>query len=231
MKKPITYLILFFFPFTLFAQRDGNIFAEVDSNYVTLWQTNTSRNCGCYYTMDVTTENLQIDWYQINIGDGAFCMCNFDLSVTIGPLLPGNYNTDVFSRELSPDTIYQGSTSFTIETPGQPDPFGVVDEFQSDCDGAVGVQKPGKADEKFSLKVFPNPAQNSANLTVISDKGATLAVYNSSGQIIQSFQIEKGKQIISWNLSDSRGNNLLPGYYFLKLKTDKCVLFEKLIVL
>lgn len=216
-------------PLSIFSQTYDSIYAEVDSNYVTLWQTGAFRNCGAVYSMNVTEDGLALKWYQKNIGGDVYCLCYFDLSVTVGPLLPGDYTVDVFTRELNTDTVYQGTTSFTINDPSQPETMEIVEEFQSECGGIVNTDE--NLEQTLSLKVFPNPAQNSVKIMVKANQFARLYVYGISGEIINSFWIEEEQQTINWNLTNSNGNKLQPGYYLLKLITVTGVQVEKLVVL
>ncbi|MCK5076737.1 MAG: T9SS type A sorting domain-containing protein, partial [Calditrichia bacterium] len=112
MKK---LLILFFIIITanlLFAQND-NIFVEVHEDTATIFHNNTERNCGSLFVMDVEFDEYQITVTEVDTGDYAYCMCYFDLSVTIANLTPGTYNVDIFGTDSLYGT-YWGNTQFTI---------------------------------------------------------------------------------------------------------------------
>ena len=70
MKRTLT-LVLLFLSLGGFAQ--SSIFAVVDGNNVTLWQTNTERNCGSRHGAAITLENNHINWYQVDTGGVANC--------------------------------------------------------------------------------------------------------------------------------------------------------------
>lgn len=229
MKKPIVYLLMFLLPLSIFSQTYDSIYAEVDSNYVTLWQTGAFRNCGAEYNMNVTEDGFSLNWYQENVGYYAYCTCNFDLSVTTGPLLQGNYTANVYVRELYGDTTYQGTTTFTIEQQNQPGTMEIVEEFQSECGGTVNIYE--NPENELSLKVFPNPAQNDVSIAMKTNRFSRLYVYNSFGEIVNSFPIEKEMQTINWNLTNGQGSKLLPGYYLIKMITVEGVRVEKLVIL
>ena len=228
MKTLTTLLFGLMLPFISFSQ-NGNIFAEVDGDYVTLWQTETWRNCGSEYVMHVDGDGYQVNWLQEDVGQAAYCMCYFDLSVTIGPLESGTYYVDVYSLEsYNPDTIHQGSTQFTIQGVSKMDGFVIIDEYQSDCYNITSLSFNDA--EVVTLKIYPNPADNIAVFQCNINHIGKLQIFNSVGQIVKRItDIKPGKSTLTWNLN-SNDQDIDPGYYYVMLQTESGTLIKKLIV-
>ncbi len=158
MKRYFSILLLLLLPLFTFSQ-NGYLYAEVDSNYVTFWHTGTERICGALYEMDIIVDANQIDWLQNNVGDMAYCICNYDLSVTIGPLADGQYEADIYSIELTgPDTIYYGTIQFEIETAQSPDSTSIVSQYSGPCYNMVNIEE--QKQTNFDIQV------NATNTTV-----------------------------------------------------------------
>jgi len=114
MKKIILLLIIIILlPGFLFSQYDS-IFVEVNGDTATINHLNTERNCGSLFVMDVEFDDFQITVTEVDTGDFAYCLCYFDLSVTIAGLEPGIYNVDIYGTD-SLFGYYWGNTQFTIE--------------------------------------------------------------------------------------------------------------------
>jgi hypothetical protein len=133
--KSLLFLILLFFSFHIFAQ--DLIYTEIVGDTVIIHHDETERNCASLYEIDFNIEDNLISLYEIDTaGQLAFCVCHFDLSAKISGLEPGNYFVDVFSAEGGPpnfpDTLFWGSTSFTIEDSGSGYPQ-ISNSIQSDC--------------------------------------------------------------------------------------------------
>ena len=187
MKKYIGFILLFFLPIFSYAQ-NGILYAEVDSNYVTLWHTGTQRICGASYEMEIFIDNSQIDWLQHNIGEMAYCVCNYDLSVTIGPLSDGQYAVNVSSIELTgPDTIYYGTIQFEIETAHVPDSTSIISQYSGPCYDVVSIDEQEQL--KFEVRI------NAANT----------ALYIHAPEIRQPVEIvifdQTGKRVYIGNVS------------------------------
>ncbi len=210
-----------------------NIYAVVNGNEVTLWQTAAQRNCCALYQMEVDQDDFTITWLQKDTGDVCYCICHFDLSVTFGPLSVGDYTANVYCTEaVSQDTLFQGSTSFVIESAGDKDPVTIIDTYQSDCYNYVSVSEP--AIDNYGLNVFPNPVLNN-ELTIryrsLHGDNAGIYIYNVTGQLLKSFDnLSPGAQIIKWDLTNESGSRLSPGIYFVIFRTSKETSYSRLVV-
>lgn len=222
----ITFTLITFSEFS----QSQNIFAYVNGDTVTLWETGAYRNCGAVYTMEINIIDHQIDWYQIDTGLAANCFCTFDLSVTYGPLEPGFYNVNVYYNEsYSPmDTIFEGSTSFTIGTDRYEVTSGIISQYQSDC--YLGLEDPESVNEDF--RIFPVPLRNGEilNLEASPTGGkAILEIYTLTGELIYSKQYNGNQPIQDRLMKDE----IFPvaGIYLVRLSTDDQVYIRKITVL
>ncbi len=97
---------------TVFAQTDS-IYTEVYSDTAIIWHTNSERNCGSLYDMDVSLDGDLFTITEVDTEDLAYCECIFNFSVTLTGLNPEYYDVDVFSDELrTDDTTYWGCNFF-----------------------------------------------------------------------------------------------------------------------
>lgn len=106
-----------------------DIYAVVDGNVATIWHRESNRNCGSLYQMDVSLTDNLITVTEVDTGQLAYCLCWFDLAVTVGPLEPGDYTVEIYSDEFDETHPYWGSTQFTI------DGVGLLDQTNSGCVG------------------------------------------------------------------------------------------------
>lgn len=210
MKKLFILNLIFLFPFIVYSQNEA-LFAEVDSNYVTLWQTNTQRICGSYYEMDVSIDNLQVEWLQKNVGMAATCWCIYDLSVTIGPFSDGQYEAGVYSIELmSPDTIFHGTIQFEIETSPSSDSVAMVNQYSGPCQMVVVEEE-----KELRFQVQKNPSSSCVKI-LFSEiiKQANINIFNQTGKLIYKEDIS-GTSETQINVSD-----LSAGMYFVIIFSD-----------
>lgn len=85
------------------------------------------------------------------------------------------------------------------------------DEF-SENEGALYIQPAKTVSTTLELSIFPNPANNSFNITFEEPLGSPkiLQLYNSHGQVIEEHQMERGITSFRWEV-----NHLPKGLYFL----------------
>lgn len=224
MKKIILFILVCLFQFSLIAQNDS-IYVVVNGNIATIHQDGTVRNCGALYEMIITKNGQDITWLQKDTGDVAYCLCHFDLSVTIGPLDPGNYLVGVYSTEIvSSDTIYWGSVSFSIDEPGQGDTVQVIATYQSECYNYVNINESGSENITNNLlQNYPNPFSESTTIQCNTAKGegAKLIIYDILGQPIRTYQNPNGgRWVIKWDGRNNQGIKVPPGIYFYSLTTQ-----------
>ena len=202
-----------------YAQTDS-IYVTVQGDTATIWHTQTWRNCASLFMMDVQLTDYQITVMEVDtVGPIANCNCYFDLSVTIGPLEPGDYTVDIFSTDtIYGDTIYWGSTSFTINSSGQQDSSLVISEYQSDC-----YQLSIRDFDNLKLINFllhpnyPNPfnPRTTVVFSIPISGLVNLTVYDVLGRKLETLVNEVmpvGTHSITWD-----GSRVPSGIYFIKL--------------
>ena len=212
----------------LFSQTP-NIFAVVEGNNVTLYETAAYRNCGALYQMYIEMDDHHISWYQLDTGLSANCNCTFDLSVTYGPLEPGDYSVDVyFTESWTEDTIFEGTTSFSIGNFKHEVTSGIISQYQSDC--YTGITDLEKDNDAFII--YPEPVLDGSfvNIEAVEISGnATLEIFSLSGNIIFTKNYQDARAIHDrWSKEE-----LFPssGLYIARLKTGDNVFEKKIIVL
>ncbi len=115
MKKLVCILALFLVTFSSIAQVD-TIYATVYNDSVTIWHMNTFRNCGSLFDIQVDFDDYFITINEVDTGQLAYCMCYFNLSVTLASLEPGMYTVDVYGDDM--DGGYFGRIYFEIGNSG-----------------------------------------------------------------------------------------------------------------
>lgn len=211
---------------------EGNIFAIVENDTVTIWDTAAFRNCGALYDMQVVLEYNHITVYEVDTGAYAYCMCYFDLSVTITSLESGYYTVDVKTVSLENDTIYQGSTSFSIGN--NPGGNFIVSQYQSECYNIVDVDEylPEK-NNKVLYQNFPNPFSEKTTIKFYVPQNVTaeLSVYNLVGQAVKVYPVfQSGLHTVEWDGKNEQETDLEGGIYFYQLKSEKDVLIKKMVL-
>lgn len=90
----------------------------------------------------------------------------------------------------------------------------------------INFSLPVSAVNGFDIHTFPNPVKQGTGITVVFDnknEDATLAFYNAQQERIKVFFTKENPQIKSfiWNLKDDKDEYILPGLYYLVLKSKK----------
>ncbi len=175
----LRYFTIAFFLSSLIIAQGDSIYVTVDGNFTTIWHTETLRNCASLYDMNVHLSDSVITVMEVDtVGSIVDCLCYFDLAVSIGSLFPGDYTLDVFSLERMSiedlgDTLYWGSTGFTIT--GQdyiPSPT-IITHYQSSCKNITGLDGPESADAFQINQNYPNPFNSSTSIkfTIPTEQG------------------------------------------------------------
>lgn len=223
MKKLI--LILLLAPLLSFGQNSGilqrTLRAQVSGDTVILYQDTVNRNCCAIYDMEVWREADTLYWLQKDVGGICYCMCHYNLSVTIDSLEAGHYTAKVYWSWPPPelDTVYAGSIAFDITEQGSNMGYDVIDEFQSDC-FPVGV---AEMETSIDFVVYPNPCKNMVSLKIPRTEGIkNLYVINSLGQEIISKEITDPE-------TDMDVSKLPRGLYLIRFINGKTVWFDRII--
>ena len=181
--------------------------------------------------MSINQLGHQIDWYQIDTGQAAYCYCNFDLSVTYGPLEAGDYNVNVYYTESwNTDTIFEGTTDFSIGAKMRDLTSDIISQYQSECYSGIGITDLDKDDNNFMI--YPNPAKSGdvIHIMALDTHGkAVLEIYSTDGRKIYTKQFQDARNINDLLSADITLSN--KGAYFLRLITSENTLTGKIIVM
>ena len=206
------------------------IYSEVSGDSVIIHHNKVHRNCGALYRMEFEIEDNQITVFEVDTGNIAYCMCWFNLAVTVAQLEAGDYNADVWHIDFFNDTSFCGSTEFTIENGGNNPQKS--SQFQSDC-YEYNSTEDFTHKEFGNLKIYPNPFNDKTIISFSFDeiKNAQLLIYNLTGQTVKEYQVRGSrKHEISWNGTDKNMKKVKAGLYFIKLKSGSNSVFRKIIV-
>ena len=215
------FVMTFFFGFLAYPQPQDSIFVIISGDTVHIWNTGAYENCGCLFRMDVSISNDTIYVTEVDTAsDWAYCLCNFDLCVSVTGLQSGNYFVEVFRKMplVNPDTLfYIGSTSFTYG--GSPLAF-ESGSYQSDCYNITQVQEDAVQPKEFNLdQNYPNPFNPITTIKYqISELSfVTLKVYDVLGSELETLvneELPAGKYNVEFRTANLE---LSSGIYFYQL--------------
>jgi hypothetical protein len=210
----------------------NNIFAIVTGDTITLWQTSAWRNCGAAYHMELEQNGYDIMWTQADTGDAAYCLCYFDLSVTLQLSEPGDYHADVYYTEsIDPENpIYQGFVDFSIGRVLVPGRSEIIGQFQSECYEFNGQDENNISGP--SISIYPQPVRNGdiIYLEVMPACGeVVLDIFTLTGNQLYSNHY-KGDLIVQdqWYKEDLFN---APGVYLFRFTYNDKVYLRKITVL
>jgi len=89
---------------------------------------------------------------------------------------------------------------------------------------------------QINVGVYPNPSHGptSISFTLHNSEDVTLEIFNSSGQLVYSqsgMYMSEGKQVVRWNGYSNTGNDILPGYYLVKVTAGSMSATQKMILM
>jgi len=119
----------------LCAQDNSWLSADVQHDTVTINHIQTQRNCGSRFIFEAEIDSNQILIIERDTSTTMYyCLCYYDLSVTLGSLPPGDYYAEVIGLDyMVAETLEFGGIDFTI---GQQ--ISLLDMINSDCLGGLG---------------------------------------------------------------------------------------------
>jgi hypothetical protein len=219
-------ILLMLVPCLALAQCDeaslGLLSAEVHGDTVILKNDTVYRNCGALYTMEVTNPgNDTLIWMQTDTGDVAYCYCNFDLSVSLDSLSPGDYVVKVYYTDLVyNDTCYIGLVPFTIAQPENYAALKIIHHWQSGC-FTTGLEENQDFSEPWTA-IYPNPAGDILFIRNKRNTNGNVQIFNLNGQLQISTNLEN--QLTRLDIL-----TLNPGIYLVKIKNEEFIKIYKLI--
>ena len=112
MYKRFALLAFLFLTHTGFSQ--DSLFTTISGDTLTIHHQQTERNCAALFTYEVEMLANLITVTEVDTGDQVWCMCHFDLEVSLIGLDPGTYQIDVWSNDLGSEPIFHGSLSVNL---------------------------------------------------------------------------------------------------------------------
>ena len=231
----ICLLLMIVFCRDVLSQTEDTIYTVVQDDSVTIFHDQTLKNCASLVRMDAYLENFRMTIIEADtIGPLANCMCYFDLSVKLGPLLAGDYIVDVYETDVFfEDTIFIGSTTFTIGNSGGIRNIPTLSQHQSECYYLTNVDQTSNSIPigfTFS-ELYPNPFNPVTNINFFIPLSGyiELNVYNSLGQKVASLinkNLSAGNHLVSWV-----GSELPSGVYLVRLKYGDVIKTQKAVLI
>ncbi len=192
------------------------IYAEVSGDTATIHHDNVERNCCALYRADYDIEDsYTINIFEVDTGDVCYCMCYFNLSLTINRLPAGYYTANIYHVSLEEDTTFCGNTTFEIIY-GLLNPLKLSD-YQSECFNLTDIKK----DKNEVIDIYPNPFSDYFKINIGKFQSAKITVYDISG-----------KEIINTVIPDDctiHTKGLKQGLYLYKIISGKNIYFGKFI--
>ena len=128
MYKIILILIaLFTVMFFSTVSAQDSLYTSFSGDTLTIHHDRTERNCVALFTWDVNISDNLITVTEVDTGDQAWCMCYFDLEVSLTGLNPGSYQIDIWSNNIGSDPIFHGSLDLVWGN------LAVTGQEESDC--------------------------------------------------------------------------------------------------
>jgi hypothetical protein len=175
------------------------------------------------------------------------CLCCYNLPLQIGPVSPGQYQTDFAWNDYESGPRH---LLVSVEVPG-------AALLASSADGVVLMDRPpcmqeppaevgppplsgGGAGETGPGLILsagaPNPARSAVSLwyQLARSGRIELAVFSAGGARVRTLAAgpaEAGRHQIVWNLTDDAGRSLPAGAYFCRLRGERAIAERRLIVL
>ena len=232
------FVITCFLGFSAYPQPQDSIFVIISGDTVHIWNTGAFENCASLFRMDVSISNDTIYVTEVDTAeDYVYCMCYFDLYVSITGLQSGNYEVLVY-REfplLYPGiSFYIGSTSFTYG--GSPLTY-LSKTYQSDCYNITKEKGHNIQPEEFTLyDNFPNPFNPTTTIKyqIPELSFVTIKVYDVLGNEIATLVNEKkstGTYEVEFSSHSGSVRNLPSGVYLYKLQAGDFVQIKKMILM
>lgn len=201
----------------------GHLKAEVHGDTVILKNDTVMRTCDSKYEMLVTGSlNDTIKWMQHDTGSpNVYCVCNYNLSVTIDSLKPGNYYASVYFSYISGYVCHIGTIPFTVVKPSTFQDYSVINESQSQC-FPVGINESNDYSANKEMAVYPNPVKDFLTINSISLQEVNIHLIDLKSNCTMKVQLrEKENQI------DLR--SIPNGLYCLSIESNRKITHFKIL--
>lgn len=210
------------------------IYAKVFDDTVKVFHDGAFYNCCAVIAFEFEIGDTSIDIMETETfpQGPCYCMCCFDLSLSISSVPPGAYWVFVWNEDKS---VLYGKTRVAVGGCGS-GPVRICNVWQSDCYTLV----PGTAHDNipsiFTLELpAPNPTRGHTSLSYQLNKPGSMSikVYDSSGRmasLIVEGEKPAGRYTLEWDGRRRDGERLPSGIYFIRLSLGSDVAVRKLLI-
>jgi len=163
LQRAIVLTVLFASCATAEAQTNDSLFVRVSGDSIRIWDVHASENCASRFTSALTISHDTVTWVQTDtVGALAWCMCHYNMEVSMAGLAPGSYIARVCRERrkeyhyVNDTLLYIGSITFVVGT--SIGSFEARAFYQSDCiPTSVTEEHVALVPAEMSLCNYPNP--------------------------------------------------------------------------
>lgn len=88
----------------------------------------------------------------------------------------------------------------------------------------------------LKVSIYPNPSSGPTRISVDLPANSRLdmSIYNTAGQVVYALtgkNFPQGNQVIYWDGKSNTGQNVIPGYYFVKISAGSLTSVDKLVLM
>jgi len=208
---------------------NDTVFAGVAQDTVEVFHKGAFYNCCAVmdFALELTDTTIDIVETETFPTGPCYCMCCFDLSVTVGGVPPGIYWVRVYNHDRS---VLYGRTQVVVgaQPSGQTE---ILEFWQSDCYTMVPGNEREVPPVLFLLgEPVPNPTEGETRLFYQHDgqRSVSVQIYDPSGRIVT--QLVKGDQPAGRYSLLWSGERLPSGVYFIRLSAGSSTAVRKLVI-
>jgi hypothetical protein len=206
-----------------------SVFADVVEDTVDVFHNGAFYNCCAVIDFDFEIGDTTIDIVETEIfpQGPCYCMCCFDLRVSISGVPAGVYWIQVWNEDK---TVLYGRVRVIVGAVPS-GPAGVSGFWQSDClTLAPGGEGDVPAPRFFLGDLIPNPTAGEVRLSYQLERreSVSIEIYDSSGRALAEVAHggqPAGRHSLLWN-----GERLPSGVYFVRLSAGESAAVRKLVI-
>lgn len=210
------------------------IYAKVIDDTVMVFHDGAFYNCCAVIAFEFEIGDTFIDIVETETfpKGPCYCMCCFDLSLSISNVPPGFYWICVWNED---ESVLYGKVRVVVGG-AEPGPAEICSLWQSDCytlaPGTVHSDSP----RRLALdEPAPNPTKGHTRLFYqLAEPGAvSIKVYDSSGRmasLVAERDQPAGRYSLQWDGRRGDGERLPSGIYFVRLSLGSNVAVRKLLI-
>ncbi|MEN8202099.1 MAG: FlgD immunoglobulin-like domain containing protein, partial [Bacteroidota bacterium] len=88
----------------------------------------------------------------------------------------------------------------------------------------------------LDMGIYPNPTTGPTRISVTlpANASVSLSIYDASGKVVyavKGINYPQGNQVINWDGKSNSGEDVKPGYYFIKVSAGSLTSVEKIVLM